>query len=53
MLFIASQKQVKNMGKTIKIKNHSVKYWDVNIYYGWAISQKLHVDGFKWVENTS
>ena len=30
-----------------------LEYWDVNNLYGWAISQKLLVDGFKWVENAS
>ena len=28
------------------------KYWDVNSLYGWAISRKLPVNGFKWVEVT-
>ena len=28
-------------------------YWDVNNSYGWAMSQKLPEDGFKWVRNTS
>ena len=28
-------------------------YWDVYNLYGWATSQNLPVDGFKWVENTS
>ena len=28
-------------------------YWYVNNLYGWAMSQKLPVNGFKWVENTS
>ena len=30
-----------------------LKYWDINNLYGWAMSQKLPVNGFKWVENTS
>ena len=30
-----------------------LKYWDVNNLYGWAISQKLPTNDFKWVENTS
>ena len=30
-----------------------LKYWDLNNLYGWAMSQKLPGDGFKWVKNTS
>ena len=26
---------------------------DANNFYGWAMSQKLPVDGFKWVEELS
>ena len=29
------------------------RYWDVNNFYGWAMSQTLPVNGFKWVEETS
>ena len=28
-------------------------YLDANNLYGWAMSQKLPVNGFKWVENLS
>ena len=34
-------------------KSSYFKYWNLNNLYGWAISQKLPVDGLKWVENTS
>ena len=27
-----------------------LKYWDVNKLYGWKMSQKIPVNGFKWVE---
>ena len=27
--------------------------WDVNKLYGWEISQKLLIGGFKWAEDTS
>ena len=30
-----------------------LKYWDVNNFYGWKMSQKLHLGGFKLVEETS
>ena len=29
-----------------------LKYWDVNNLYDYKVSQKLPVNGFKWVENT-
>ena len=34
-------------------KSSYFKYWEVNNLYGWAISQKLPVNGFKWVEDLS
>ena len=30
-----------------------IKYLDANNLYGWAMSQKLPVNGFKWVEDIS
>ena len=30
-----------------------IQYLDANNLYGWAMSQKLPVNGFKWVKNTS
>ena len=30
-----------------------LKYWDLNSLNGWSISQKLLVNGFEWVEDTS
>ena len=27
------------------------EYWDVDYFYGWAMPQKLPVNGFKWVKN--
>ena len=30
-----------------------IHYLDANNLYGWAMSQKLPVDEFKWIEDTS
>ena len=30
-----------------------LKYWNVNNLYDWAMSQKLPVNNFKWIEDTS
>ena len=40
----AKSKYVKNYDKN-KEASH-LKYWDVNNFYGWAMSQKLPVEGF-------
>ena len=55
MLFIDMQMLIKNLRKTlIKITAWSfLKHWDINDLYGWAMSQKLHLGNFKWVEATS
>ena len=30
-----------------------IQYWDVNNLYGWVMSQKLPVNNFEWIEDTS
>ena len=30
-----------------------IQYWDVNNFYGWAVSQKLPVNNFVWIKDTS
>ena len=29
-----------------------IQYWDVNNLYRWAMSQKLPVNNFEWIEDT-
>ena len=36
-----------------KKESSYLKYCDVNNLYGWEMSQKLLLDGFKWFEETS
>ena len=30
-----------------------LNYWDISNLYGWAMSQKLPVNRFEWIEDTS
>ena len=30
-----------------------LKYWDVNNLYSWAMLQKLPLNNFEWIEDTS
>ena len=43
-----NNKFMKNYDKSIK--SLYIEYLDANNWYGWAVSQKLPVDRFKWVE---
>ena len=47
----ANNKYMKNYDKNIK--SSYIEYLDANNLYGWAMSQKLPVDGFEWVEKLS
>ena len=44
----ANNKYMKNYDKNMELSYS--KYFDANNLYGWAISQKLAVDGFEWIE---
>ena len=47
----ANSKYMNNYGKSI-ISSY-LMYLDANYLYGWAMSQMLPVNGFKWVKNLS
>ena len=46
----ANNKYMKNYNKNEG--SLYIQYLDANNLYGWAMSQKLPVNGFKWVKNT-
>ena len=55
MQFISMQKIITNIWN-INDKNKEssyLKYWDVNNLHGWPMSQKLSVNNFKWINDTS
>ena len=47
----ANNKYMKNYVKSIE--SSFIEYLDANNLYGWAMSQKLPVNGFKWVKSLS
>ena len=47
----ANNEYMKNYDK--KKESSFLMYVDANNSYGWAMSKKLHVDGFKWVDDLS
>ena len=47
----ANNKYMKNYDKNIE--SSYIEYLDANNLYGWAMSQKLPVNGFQWVEDLS
>ena len=47
----ANNKYMKSYDKNIK--SSYLTYLDANNLYGWAMSQKLLVNGFEWVEDLS
>ena len=40
-------------GYVKSIESSFIEYLDANNLYGWAMSQKLPMNGFKWVKNLS
>ena len=34
-------------------ESSSLKYWDLNNLYRWEMSQKLPVNNFEWIKDTS
>ena len=55
MQFINMQKNndkyIKNYDKTKE--SSYLKYLDVNNLFGWAMSQKLPINTFEWIEETT
>ena len=47
----ANNKYMKNYDQNEE--SSYIQYLDANNLYGWAMSQKLPVNGFKWVNNVS
>ena len=47
----ANDKYMKNYDKNKK--SSYIKYWDVNNLYGWVMSQKLPINNFEWIKDTS
>ena len=47
----ANNKYMKNYDKNKELSN--LQYWDANNLYGWTMSQKLRVNNFEWIEDTS
>ena len=47
----ANNKYMKNYDESKELSY--IQYLDANNFYGWAMSQKLPVNDFKWIEDTS
>ena len=47
----ANNKYMKDYDKNEELSY--LKYWDVTNWYSWVISQKVAVNKFEWIEDTS
>ena len=47
----ANSKYMKDYGKNKELSY--IQYWDANNLYGWAMSQKLPLNNFGWIKDTS
>ena len=47
----ANNKYIKDYN--LNVESSYLMYWDVSELYGWSVSKKLPVDGFKWIEKKS
>ena len=47
----ANDKYMKDYDKNKELSY--IKYWNLNNLYGWAMSQKLPVNNFEWIKDTS
>ena len=47
----ANNKYIKGYDKNKELPY--LQHWDVNNLYGWAMSQKLPVNNFEWIKDTS
>ena len=47
----ANNKYIKDCDKNRE--SSYIQYWDVNNLYFWAMSQKLPVNNFEWIKDTS
>ena len=47
----ANSKYMKDWNKSKE--SSYLQYWDVNSLYGWAMSQKIPINSFKWIKDTS